>query len=63
MVTQLQKFSLLRGNPDPVTIHPFRCQSAVGELDRRRDKQPWAFKHLLTLGTLARAMGYLVCAL
>ncbi|CAL1696540.1 unnamed protein product [Somion occarium] len=60
ILKQLQRISLLRGPVDPVGLHPYRCQAAQQELHARRDKQPWAFKPLSNLGSLARAMGYLM---
>lgn len=56
----MEKISLFRGEVDPIVLHPYRCQAAMKELSARRDKQQWAYKPLSTLGTLARAMGYLV---
>ncbi|KAK7694443.1 hypothetical protein QCA50_001629 [Cerrena zonata] len=60
IIKQLDRISVFQGHVDPVILHPYRCQAARTQLQGRRDKQPWAFKPLLTLGTLARAMGYLL---
>lgn len=60
IIKQLERVSIFHGRIDPVTLHPYRCQVARRELYKRHDKQPWAFKPLFTLETLARAMGYLV---
>lgn len=53
----LQGRGLLAGNPDPVKMHPFRCQV---ELEKSKGGLQWAGGSLATLGKLARAMGYLV---
>lgn len=53
----LQGRGVLPGNPDPVKLHPFRCQM---ELQQLKGGAQWAAGSLATLGKLARAMGYLV---
>ena len=53
----LQSKGLLTGNPDPVKLHPFRCQM---ELKGLKTVMRWAGGSLAVLGKLARAMGYLV---
>lgn len=47
---------------DVVAMHPFRCQAARLDIQKRRDagQLMWASGPLATLAALARAMGYLV---
>jgi hypothetical protein len=54
---------ILRGNLDPVAFHPYRANAAMEEIYRRPDSRQvqWAYPLLRKIGTLARAMGYLVC--
>ena len=54
---------ILHGNLDPILFHPYRANAAMEEIHRRRDGRQlqWAFPLLRKIGTLARAMGYLVC--
>lgn len=56
------RVGLIRGNVDVTTLHPFRVQAAMREINGRRDGGSirWAFPVLSKLATLARAMGYLV---
>jgi hypothetical protein len=53
---------ILRGNLDPVMFLPFRANAAMDEINRRPDVRQlqWAYSVLKKIGTLARAMGYLV---
>ncbi|KAH9049465.1 hypothetical protein EDB84DRAFT_1649374, partial [Lactarius hengduanensis] len=55
-------FGILRGNLDPVMFHPFRANAAMDEINRRPDSRQlqWAYPVLRKVGTLARAMGYLL---
>ncbi|KAA1468605.1 P-loop containing nucleoside triphosphate hydrolase protein [Dentipellis sp. KUC8613] len=61
-VRRLAKDGILRGNLDPVYMHPFRLQAAMGEIRNRPDaaRLSWAYPVLKKVGTLARAMGYLL---
>ncbi|KAF9651402.1 P-loop containing nucleoside triphosphate hydrolase protein [Thelephora ganbajun] len=60
LIGMLQGRGVLLGNPDPVKLHPFRCQAEIGTLaDPRKGNLRWAMGPLSTLGKLARAMGYL----
>lgn len=62
MLQKLANVGIFRGNLDPVLFHPFRAQSAMGEIHGRKDGRQlaWAFPVLKKVGALARAMGYLV---
>ncbi|KAF8499186.1 P-loop containing nucleoside triphosphate hydrolase protein [Russula emetica] len=53
---------ILRGNLDPVHFHPYRANAAMEEIYRRPDGRQlqWAYPLLRKVGTLARAMGYLL---
>ncbi|KAI0271516.1 hypothetical protein BC834DRAFT_859979 [Gloeopeniophorella convolvens] len=53
---------ILRGNLDPILFHPYRAMAAMDEVRRRPDGRQlqWAFPVLKKIGTLARAMGYLL---
>ncbi|KAH8100558.1 P-loop containing nucleoside triphosphate hydrolase protein [Cristinia sonorae] len=59
LIKQLSSRQLIRGHIDAKTLHPYRCTAAVNELRSRRDDQRWAYQPLSTLGSMARAMGYL----
>ncbi|TFY72631.1 hypothetical protein EVG20_g381 [Dentipellis fragilis] len=61
-IRRLAKDGILRGNLDPVYLHPFRLQAAMGEIRNRPDaaRLSWAYPVLKKVGTLARAMGYLL---
>ncbi|KAI0639199.1 hypothetical protein C8Q77DRAFT_45651 [Trametes polyzona] len=50
---------LKNGNVAPTMLHPFRCQSTVGEMAKARAPQ-YAIGAAAQLGPLARAMGYLM---
>ncbi|KAI0662624.1 hypothetical protein C8Q70DRAFT_1128612 [Cubamyces menziesii] len=50
---------LKNGNVNPTMLHPFRCQSTVGEMVKARAPQ-YAIGAAAQLGPLARAMGYLM---
>ena len=60
MIKMIQSNGAMRGSPDPVLLHPFRCQAAMGEL-RMRKAPGWVMAAASKLQPLARAMGYLVC--
>ncbi|EIM83347.1 P-loop containing nucleoside triphosphate hydrolase protein [Stereum hirsutum FP-91666 SS1] len=62
MLQKLANVGIFRGNLDPVLFHPFRAQSAMGEIHGRKDGRQlaWAFPVLKKVGALARAMGYLL---
>ncbi|KAG6891407.1 hypothetical protein C0992_007186 [Termitomyces sp. T32_za158] len=53
----LSQRGILWGSPDPVKFHPFSAQARLSQLDK---EQKWAYTPLLRLGSLARAMGYLI---
>lgn len=61
MIKSAQGNGLLQGNPDPIMLHPFRCQKALGEMHIRK-APAWLFSPIQQLGKLSRAMGYLVSA-
>jgi ATP-dependent DNA helicase MPH1 len=54
---------IIYGNLDPVLFHPFRANAAMEGIYKRPDSRQlqWAYPLLRKIGTLARAMGYLVC--
>ena len=62
LINDVQQVNLCRGNPDPTAFSAYRAQVAMGEISSRPDKGRLASKFpvLSKLGTLARAMGYLV---
>ena len=60
MIKMVQSNGGLRGPPDPIMLHPFRCQAAMSEL-RMRKAPGWTMAAVCKLQPLARAMGYLVC--
>lgn len=60
MIKMVQSNGGLRGPPDPIMLHPFRCQAAMSEL-RMRKAPGWTMAAVSKLQPLARAMGYLVC--
>ncbi|KZT74815.1 P-loop containing nucleoside triphosphate hydrolase protein [Daedalea quercina L-15889] len=59
LIKSVQNNGAMHGPPDPVALHPFRCQSSMKELYAR--KAPgWALAAASKLQPLARAMGYLL---
>ena len=61
MIQKLYNAKLLYGNPRPVALHPFSCTKAMSTLHASgRAQNQWAIPMLSKLGSLARAMGYLV---
>ncbi|KZT06380.1 P-loop containing nucleoside triphosphate hydrolase protein [Laetiporus sulphureus 93-53] len=58
MIKQIQNAGAMMGSSDPVTLHSFRCQKAIGELHTR--KANFLMGTASKLGALARAMGYLL---
>ncbi|VDB84462.1 unnamed protein product [Peniophora sp. CBMAI 1063] len=64
LIADVQRSGLCRGNPDPAAFSAFRAQSAMGEIGARppseRRNLASKFPVLSKLGTLARAMGYLL---
>jgi hypothetical protein len=61
-IKKCSEAGILRGDLDPVMFHPFRANVAMEEVNRRPDKSQlyWVYPVLKKVGTLARAMGYLV---
>ncbi|KAG6885932.1 hypothetical protein C0993_007434 [Termitomyces sp. T159_Od127] len=53
----LRQKGILYGSPDPVKFHPYSAQARMNQL---RKEQKWAYLPLSRLGSLARAMGYLI---
>ncbi|KAH9964439.1 hypothetical protein BC827DRAFT_1187103 [Russula dissimulans] len=53
---------ILRGNLNPVNFHPYRANAAMEEIYKRPDGRQlqWAYPLLRKIGSLARAMGYLL---
>ncbi|KAL1952168.1 hypothetical protein VTO73DRAFT_1317 [Trametes versicolor] len=60
LIKKVQAAGFLKnGNTAPSMLHPFRCQSTVGEMAKSRAPQ-YAIGAAAQLGPLARAMGYLM---
>lgn len=59
MLKRCQGAGTLRGSPDPILLHAFRCQESVRELHARKGEF-WIIGVVNKLGPLARAMSYLV---
>ncbi|KAI0786016.1 hypothetical protein C8Q75DRAFT_298846 [Abortiporus biennis] len=47
-------------NSNAAMLHPYACTQAIISMRGRRDKPEWAIGPLVQLGTLARAMSYLL---
>ncbi|KAH9835748.1 P-loop containing nucleoside triphosphate hydrolase protein [Rhodofomes roseus] len=58
LIKLVQSNGAMYGSTDPVMLHFFRCQSAVGEL-RMRKAPAWVTAAASKLQPLARAIGYL----
>ncbi|KAI0757213.1 hypothetical protein C8Q80DRAFT_1281665 [Daedaleopsis nitida] len=60
LIKSVQSAGFLKNeNVTPTMLHPFRCQATLGEMKMSRAPQ-YAFSAVSQLGTLARAMGYLM---
>ncbi|KAH9950517.1 P-loop containing nucleoside triphosphate hydrolase protein [Amylocystis lapponica] len=59
MITKCQRAGALRGSPDPIMLHPFRCSESARELHARKADY-WLVSLAHKLGPLARAMSYLM---
>ncbi|KZV77669.1 P-loop containing nucleoside triphosphate hydrolase protein [Peniophora sp. CONT] len=62
LIDDVQGVGLCLGRPEPTAFSAFRAQMALGEINSRPDKARLTSKYtvLSKLGTLARAMGYLL---
>ncbi|KAH9937493.1 uncharacterized protein B0H18DRAFT_1081663 [Fomitopsis serialis] len=58
LIKMIQSNGAMHGSPDPVMLHSFRSQTALGEL-RARKAPGWTLAAASKLQPLARAMGYL----
>ncbi|TBU35044.1 P-loop containing nucleoside triphosphate hydrolase protein [Dichomitus squalens] len=60
LIKKIQGAGFLKnGNTQPTMLHPYRCQSTLGEMTKARAPQ-YAIGAVAQLGPLARAMGYLM---